>query len=208
VVTVEPDWLSWSRRLAAIAQTGLAYGPSEYDAERYEGVREIAAEIAAAGGQVPIQYVSGLFAQDLGPATPKIDVRGAVFRDGQILLVRELDGLWALPGGWVDIEESPSEAVAREVREESGYNVRAVKLLALWDRRRHAHPTHPWHIYKVVFECELLNEEPEELGGETDAAEFFPADRLPKLATMKTTADQVARLLQLNGERDRPADFD
>ncbi len=75
-----------------------------------------------------------------GYATPKVDVRGSVFRDDQILLVKErADGLWTLPGGWADVNESPREAVVREIMEESGYHTRANKLLAVWDRAKHQH---------------------------------------------------------------------
>jgi ADP-ribose pyrophosphatase YjhB (NUDIX family) len=207
-VTREPDWLDWSRRLAAIAQSGLAYGPSQYDAERYELVREIAAEIAAAGADAPLERILELFGRDAGHATPKVDVRGAVFREGAVLLVRErADGLWNLPGGWVDIQESPSEAVEREVREESGYRVRAARLLALWDRRKHRHPPHAWHVYKVVFGCELLSDEPAPIAGETDTAKFFPATALPELGP-KTTREQIDRLFELERHPSEPPDFD
>jgi ADP-ribose pyrophosphatase YjhB (NUDIX family) len=207
-VTDEPAWLDWSRRLAAIAQSGLAYGPGQYDAERYELVREIAAEIAAAGADTPLKRIRELFARDAGHATPKVDVRGAVFRGGAVLLVRErADGFWNLPGGWVDVQESPSEAVEREVLEESGYRVRAARLLALWDRRKHRHPPHPWHVYKIVFGCTLLGDEQAAIAGETDAAEFFPVTRLPELGP-KTTREQIERLFELERRPSQPPDFD
>ena len=126
-----PNWADWTQRLQAIAQTGLHYARDPYDIERYEQIREIAAELAAHHSDLPAAKLRECFADQLGHATPKVDVRGAVFRDSRILLVRERsDGLWTLPGGWADIGESAAEATAREVWEESGYRVRATRLLA------------------------------------------------------------------------------
>jgi hypothetical protein len=143
---MNPQWLDWMQRLQAIAQTGLAYAQDPYDIERYEAVREIAVEMAAAHTGTELSYVRNLFAGQVGHATPKVDVRAVVFRDDAILLVRErAEGRWTLPGGWADINESPSEAVVREAYEESGYRIRAVKLLALYDRNKHAHPPYPFH---------------------------------------------------------------
>ncbi len=139
---VASAWLEWTRRLQAVAQSGLAYAKDPYDVERYEQVRKIAAEIAASHTKAPVDRIDDLFSREFGYATPKLDIRAVVLNDqGEVLLVREKeDGLWTLPGGWVDVGESPSEAVEREVREESGYEVRAVRLLALWDRDKHGPP--------------------------------------------------------------------
>jgi ADP-ribose pyrophosphatase YjhB (NUDIX family) len=172
-----PKLLDWARRLQAIAQTGVAYGePHVYDRERYEQVRLIAAEMFASNGDV--ETADAILALEAGQATPKLDVRGVVFRGDEILLVRE-GGAWSLPGGWVDVGESPSESVVREVLEESGYPTRAVKLLALFDRDRHAYEPHAWHIWKAIFLCELLDEEQQALGTETDDAQFFAREALP-----------------------------
>ncbi|HWQ11336.1 MAG TPA: NUDIX hydrolase N-terminal domain-containing protein, partial [Roseiflexaceae bacterium] len=132
---MDPKWIAWARRLQAIAQTGLTFTRDRYDAERYEEVRAIAAEIAAAQSGAELAMVRALFAHDAGYTTPKVDVRAAIFRDDAILLVRErADGLWTLPGGWADPGDSPARAVEREVLEETGYTARAVKLLAVLDR--------------------------------------------------------------------------
>lgn len=204
-----PKLLEWARTLQAIAQSGLAYGePAAYDRERYEQVRRVAAEMAAADGDVDV--IEALFAAEKGHATPKLDVRGVVFRDEGVLLVRELlDGRWTLPGGWVDVGESPSEAVAREVLEESGHRTRPVKLLALYDRDRHDHPgTHPWHVWKAVFLCELLAGEQAALGGETTAAHFFPRDHLPELSLPRVTPRQIERFFEHRAHPEWPTDFD
>src|SRR5215471_2057099 len=137
---MDPKWLQWARALQAIAQNGLTFAGNEYDAERYRAIREIAAEIMASYGTVEKSHVIDLFSKEVGYATPKVDVRGVVFRGNELLCVKEKeDNLWTLPGGWADINESPSEAVTREVFEESGYQTRAVKLLAVYDRSKHDH---------------------------------------------------------------------
>src|ERR1035441_7203951 len=177
--------LDWARRLQAIAQSGLAYSPNQYDFERYAAVREIAAEMMADGSASPVAPIRDLFASQSGYATPKVDVRAAVFREDRILLVQEReDSAWSLPGGWADVGESPAEATVREVREESGYETRAVKLLAVYDRNRHGHPPIPFHAYKLFFRCELIGGEPA-LSNETTGVDWFGEDRLPPLSTMR-----------------------
>jgi ADP-ribose pyrophosphatase YjhB (NUDIX family) len=202
-----PKLLEWARELQAIAQTGVAYGePSLYDRERYEHVRRIAAEMLASNGD--IEAIDGRLSLETGHATPKLDVRGAVFRDDEILLVREAEG-WSLPGGWVDVGESPAEATVREVLEESGYSTRAVKLLALQDRDRQGYPPLVWHVWKAIFLCELIDIERQELGAETDDARFFSRDRLPEpLRVGTSTRDLIDRCFEHREHPEWPADFD
>ncbi|MCB9449872.1 MAG: NUDIX hydrolase [Anaerolineaceae bacterium] len=203
-----PKWLDWAQQLQAIAQSGLAYDPHTYDAERYEQVRQIAAEIAAYQSQTDLALVQTLFAGDVGHATPKVDVRGVIFREGRILLVRELsDGKWTLPGGWADIGESAAEAARREVLEESGFPVQITKLLAVYDRSRHAHPPHPWYIYKFFFRCEITGS-PQSHDNEVDAVDFFALDNLPELSIGRTTPAQLARFFDHACHPDWPTDFD
>lgn len=129
--------VEWAKRIAALAKTGQYYAKNHYDAERYEQLLSIAAEMLAAATECDSAQVRLVLERDDGYITPKVDVRGAVFRDEKILLVREaVDGLWSLPGGWADVGDAPSEAVEREIREESGYEARAAKLLALEDRKQ------------------------------------------------------------------------
>lgn len=203
-----PQWLRWAQALQAIAQNGLAYSQDVYDRERFSAVGEIAAEIFANHTHADVVMLAGLFAGERGHATPKVDARAAVFQDGRILLVRErADGLWTLPGGWIDLLESPREAVEREVWEESGYRTRAVKLLALWDRMRHPHPPHAYHIYKLIFRCELLGGAPAE-SIETDGVGFFAPDELPPLSLGRTLPAQIARLFEHFHDPNLPTDFD
>lgn len=203
-----PKWLDWAQRLLAIAQNGLHYARDPFDVERYEDVREIAAEMAASFSDADAGAMRALFAGEAGHATPKVDVRAAVFRDDAILLVRERsEGLWTLPGGWADIGESPGEAVARETYEESGYRVRAVKVLAVYDRNKHPHPPFPFHTYKIFFQCELTGGEPAH-SVETDGVGFFRVDELPELSVMRVTPEQIARFFQHYCHPDWPTDFD
>src|SRR6476659_3157385 len=163
-----PQWLEWTQRLQAIAQTGQTYAADPYDIERYEQICTLAPEIAVGYSDAGFEHINWLFANQAGYATPKVDVRGAVFRDNMILLVKERsDGGWTLPGGWADVGDSPADAVVREIAEESGYQTRAIKLLALYDRNKHGHPAYPFHAYKIFFQCELIGGAPA-TSGETD----------------------------------------
>jgi ADP-ribose pyrophosphatase YjhB (NUDIX family) len=208
VTETVPKLLDWARRLQAIAQTGVAYGePSQYDRERYEQVRGIAAEMLAAEGDVAA--IDAMLAQEAGHATPKLDVRGVVFRGDEILLVRDRGARWwTLPGGWADVGESPSDAVTREVHEESGYSTRATKLLALYDRDRHAYTPHQWHIWKAVFLCKLEGDEQHELTSETDAARFFARDELPDELHAEATRALIDRAYEHQANPEWPTDFD
>jgi len=209
VVSEEQQVLVWARSLQAIAQSGLAWDPRVYDAERFEQVRRIAAEMLANPEQLDADGVEGLFASQVGHATPKVDVRGAVFRDDAILLVEEAsDQGWSLPGGWADVGESPSEAVEREVLEESGFRTRAVKLIGLYERDRRATRPHVWHIWKVAFLCELLDEEQAALGAETTDARFFRRDELPHLRYSRASEWQIERCFAHHDDPSLPTDFD
>jgi ADP-ribose pyrophosphatase YjhB (NUDIX family) len=206
----DAKWLGWSRRLAAIAQTGLEYASDVYDRERYDQIRRIAAEIAAAHTDASAETIADLFARDEGYATPKIDVRGVVLREGRVLLVRERsDGGWTLPGGWADVGDTPTEAVTREVREETGFTVRVVRLLALYDRDapRHGHPPYAYHAYKAFFLCEMTGGEAA-LSVETDGVDFFAPDALPRLSTLRVTEPQLTRIIALANRPGAPTDLD
>jgi len=204
----EPSWLTIGRELRAIAQIGLTYCRDPYDRQRFERIRELAASVIAQGADQDGAALLESFRNEAGYATPKVDVRGAVFVEGQVLLVREIsDGAWTLPGGWADVNESAAECVAREVAEESGYQARAVKLAAVYDYRKRNRPHHLDSIYKMFFICELI-------GGsartsiETSGAAFFPRDALPPLSIGRTTAEQIERMFQHAEQPDLPADFD
>jgi ADP-ribose pyrophosphatase YjhB (NUDIX family) len=205
---MEPAWLAWARRLNALAQTGLTFAENPYDVERYTAIRKIAAEMIAHGAGSGVEQVLDLFASDAGYATPKVDMRGVVFQGGKLLLVQERsDGLWTLPGGWADVGDSPADAVVREIREESGFETRATKLLALLDRNRHGHPPHVNHIYKVFIQCEIVGGSPT-TSHEIQGVGFFAEDEIPDLSLTRTMPSQIARMFEHYRQPDLPADFD
>jgi ADP-ribose pyrophosphatase YjhB (NUDIX family) len=178
---IKPRWLEWAQDLDALVQAGLTYSTNPFDLERYHKIREITAEILAEYTLTDLPVMKELLDAQSGYTTPKVDVRAAVFQDGKILLVKELsDGGWTLPGGWVDVNDSPSQAVEREVWEESGYRVKAVKMLMVYDRNRHGYPPYPFHIFKLTLLCELLGGVPT-TSIETDGVEWFAEDAMPPL---------------------------
>ena len=207
---MDSKWLQWAKKLQAIAQSGLTYAKDPFDIERYASVRRLAAEIMAAHSSGDPDYVQDLFAGEVGYATPKVDIRGVVMRGESMLLVKETeDSCWTLPGGWVDVGETPSEAVVREVYEESGYHTRAVRLLALWDRNKHDHPPFPYHVYKIYLQCEVLRADPDPLRSiETNEVGFFDEDAVPELSRTRVTPNQITRLFEYARNPNLPAGFD
>jgi len=200
--------LEWARAVQAIAQNGLAFSRDPFDRERYSRLAELVTELLTSQLEITPAVARGLFAGESGYATPKVDVRGGVFEGERVLLVRErTDGRWTLPGGWVDVNDAPSEAVAREIHEESGYRARAVKLAALVDKNRHPHPPGVHHIYKLFFVCELTGGSAA-IGNETDAVDFFPVSALPPLSTGRVLGSQIERLYQHRLDPSLPTDFD
>ncbi|EHQ60356.1 NUDIX hydrolase N-terminal domain-containing protein [Paenibacillus dendritiformis] len=201
-------WLDWTLRIQAIAQTGLAYGRDIYDRERYEELRGISVAMMAdqTGAEKPAVELA--FARDSGYATPKVDIRGVVFQHNRILLVKEKsDGCWALPGGWADVGLSPAEVAVKEIKEESGYDAEAVRLLAVLDKRLHRHPPEPHHVYKIFIQCRLSGGTAS-AGIETEDVRFFPEDDLPALSVQRNTAAQLHMLFQYNRRPEQPALFD
>ncbi len=208
VTTNTNPWNSLAQRIQAIAQTGLAYATSPYDVERYTELSTIAASMLAGPEPERIALAEEWFAREHGYATPRVDTRAAVFNQNRLLLVRErADGRWALPGGWAEVGQSPAQSVEREVREESGYLVRAVKLLACWDRNKHSHPPIPFHAYKLVFRCELLGGASTPSAETTDAA-FFAEDQIPPLSLTRTLPEQIQFLFGSLRNPDAPTAFD
>jgi ADP-ribose pyrophosphatase YjhB (NUDIX family) len=203
-------WLAWVKRLRSIAQAGLTYAESPFDRERYEQILALAAEIAAAKTGSEGEKILTLFAEARGYETPKVDVRGIVFLEDRVLLVRELmdEGRWTLPGGWADVNDRPGEAVEREVWEESGYRVRAAKLLAVYDRRLHGHiPPAAYGIYKLFFQCDLVGGTPA-TSIETSGAAFFAEDEIPELSLGRVTPQELVRFFGHLRHPEWATDFD
>src|SRR5262245_29934044 len=208
---MQPIWLIWAREMQAVAQTGLASTTDPFDRIRYEAIHALAARIVTEHSNADLNHIEGLFAQQTDHPTPKIEVRGAVFRDNAILMVREIadGGRWTLPGGWADVNLSPSENIIKEVREESGFEVSVRKLAAVYDRDRHGHkPPFLFHIYKLFFICEIV-------GGaatssiETSEIAFFSRENLPRdLSSGRVLHHQLVRMFEHANAPELPTDFD
>jgi ADP-ribose pyrophosphatase YjhB (NUDIX family) len=197
-----------ARRLLALSQTGLHFAEGEYDRDRYREVADIAAALLAAeSGRDATQLKQTWFVED-GYSTPKIDVRGAIFRDDRALLVREsTDGKWTLPGGWADVNDTPRRAVEKEIEQESGFTAHAVKIAAVYDRNAHDHPPHLFHAWKIFFICDITGGEAR-TSYETTAVDFFPVTALPELSSGRSTAAQIRRMYEHHLHRDWPTEFD
>ncbi len=205
----DPHWLNIARELRAIAQTGLTFTADRFDRQRYERVRELAALMLAQGSGADYGSILGILGEDKGYATPKVDVRGAAFVDGRILMVREIsDGKWTLPGGWADIHQSAAECVVREIAEESGFTAKALKLAAVRDYQKSGHPPRNLDcIYKLFFICEITGGAAR-ASDETSEVAFFLRDALPPLSLGRITAAQIDRMFHHAEHPDLAADFD
>lgn len=184
------QWLQWAMELQALAQAGLTYSRDVYDLERFERIRQIAAEIMAAKSDIPLDTVRELFLNEKGYQTPKIDTRAAIFEDGKILLVQEKDGRWTLPGGWCDVDISVGSNTVKEVREEAGLDVRTERIIAVQDRAMHNHPPSAYGICKIFVLCRLIGGQ-FETNSETIASGYFGLDELPFLSADKTSYEQI-----------------
>lgn len=203
-----PRWLDWAREIQAVSQTGLTYASSEYETQRYRRLTEIAAEIIRDHTSLAKEHLLQDFSTQVGYATPKVDVRGAVVREGQILLVQErVDGRWCMPGGWADVGDLPSEMVVREVWEESGFQVVPRKVIGVYDANRSGRPLELYHAYKIVFLCDLTGGEARP-SDETLDVRFFSFDDVPVLSTSRTHQRHLAEVEAHLHDPDRPAAFD
>lgn len=191
------------QKLQALAQTGLTYTKDRYDIERYQELRAIAAQLMAEQFSADKVLLAGEFLKQEGYATPKVDTRAIVLNEGKILMVKEADDkLWSLPGGWADVGDSPSDAVCREVDEETGLKVTVERLLGVWDRNQHGHPPYPWHVYKLIFFCK-------ERGGDIRLSEdsldvgFFDPQHLPPLSLTRIVPIEIETSLNIiNNNKD------
>lgn len=178
-------WMDWAREIFSLSQAGLAYSKNEFDLARYKRLQEITAEMLESQSDLPKESVLESFSMQAGYATPKIDVRGAVVREGKILLIQErTDGKWAMPGGWADLGDAPASVAEREVWEESGYRVKAEKVVAVLDANR-IQPMEFYHAFKIIFLCRLMGGEPR-TSNETSAVDFFDLNELPPLSKYRT----------------------
>lgn len=200
-------WLEWAIELQSLAQAGLTYGHDVYDKERYERIREIAAEMIALKSDISIDKVKDLFCNEIGYQTPKLDTRAAIFKDDEILLVKENSGKWSLPGGWVDVNVSVKENTIKEVKEESGLDVIAEKIIAVQDRSKHNLPVYAYGVCKIFVLCSVIGGKFEK-NIETTEFKYFKKDQLPCLATEKNNEEQIHMCFEAYYAKEWETQFD
>jgi ADP-ribose pyrophosphatase YjhB (NUDIX family) len=189
-------FLEYAKKIQSIAQIGLMYSNSEFDHERYTELRKISLEMMSSISDVPVEKITDLFEHEKGYETPKVDVRGIIFRESKILLVHEkTDGCWSLPGGWAEIGLTAKENVVKEIWEETGLKAEPIRILALLDKKCHAHPESPWYAYKIFVLCNEISGTLQ-AGTETYGANFFGKDELPPLSTHRNTQEQVNMMFE------------
>ena len=200
-------WLEWAIELQALAQAGLTYGKDVYDRERYTRIREIAAEMVAHQAEMPFEKVQNLFCNETGYQTPKLDTRAAIFEGDKILLVREANGTWSLPGGWVEVNLSIKENTIKEVKEEAGLNVTADKIIAVQDRSKHNLPLSAYGVCKIFVLCTATGGQFQP-NAETTQSGYFAEDELPTLAAEKNNAEQIRMCFAAHRDKDWRTIFD
>jgi len=200
-------WVEWAREIFSLSQAGLTYSRNEFDIERYKRLQEITAEMIESQSDVSRETALDSFSMQVGYATPKIDVRGAVVHEGKILLIQErMDGRWAMPGGWADLGDAPASVAEREVWEESGYRVKAEKVVAVIDANR-IEPMEFYHAFKIIFLCRLIGGEPQ-TSHETMAVDFFDLNDLPPLSLFRTNKDMLREVFAHVADPNRRTYFD
>lgn len=205
-----PTLLDHAKRIQALAQIGLTYSPNPYDIERYEELHEIALELMAMATGEAKQKLGAYFLGEKEYVTPKVDVRGVVFdKEGRILLVRErADGLWSLPGGWADVGYTPTEVAQKEVKEETGLDTTPGRLLAVLDKKMHAHPPALDYTYKLFIECLPVADGPLKTSHDILGAGFFAADELPDLSVERVTGEQIRLMFEYRGHPEKAPALD
>ena len=205
--TQSPKWMQWAREIYSLSQSGITYSGNQYDIDRYRRLQEITAEMIASQSEIAKESVLESFSMQAGYITPKVDVRGAVIRENKILLIQErADGNWAMPGGWADLGNSPASVAEREVFEESGFHVKAEKVVAVIDANR-IEPMEFYHAYKLIFLCKLLDGEPR-ISHETLAVDFFELNNLPPLSIYRTNEDMLREVFAHVEDPSRATAFD
>lgn len=203
----QPEWLEWAKELQFIAQAGLTYSKDAFDIERFERIREISAEIVSRQTGLPLEKVKDLFCNEEGFQTPKLDTRAAIFKDNKILLVKEKNGTWSLPGGWVDVNQTIKSNTIKEVKEEAGLDVEATRIIAVQDRNLHNLPPYAYNVCKVFVLCEAQ-------GGdfqpniETIESGYFSLDEIPPLAEQKNNKEQIEMCFAVYRDKDWEVQFD
>lgn len=206
---MEDQWLSWAKRISALADTGLHYCRDTFDRERYEEISALSREMMAALGDATPERIATALGPREGHVTPKIDVRAAIIEQGRILLVQERsDGRWTLPGGYAEVGVSAADNTCKEVWEEAGIRVRIARLYAIRHKARHAYPADVLDFYKLFFLCERLDDAPLAPGHEVLDAAYFAPDALPPLSTPRAIARDIEDAFAFHAQPQRPALID
>lgn len=199
--------LKWAKELQFIGQVGLAYSKDPFDRERFQRIREISAEMMSARSGLPLEKVKELFCNETGFQTPKLDTRAAIFDNEKILLVKENNGTWSLPGGWVDANQTLRSNTEKEVLEEAGLKVKAIRLIALHDMAARNQPMFAYNVCKAFVLCQAE-------GGcfqpnmETTASGYFSVEELPPLAEEKNSQAQIEMCFAASGDENWKVRFD
>jgi ADP-ribose pyrophosphatase YjhB (NUDIX family) len=204
-----PRWLKWAREIQQLSQTGLAFAVTDYEKQRYKKLMKITAEMVEYHTDLKSEEVVKVLMAQPGYATPEIDVRAAVINDeGKILLVKEvMDKKWAMPGGWADVGDIPSEVAIRESKEESGYDVKPKKVIGVFDANRSGRPLEFFHAFKIIFLCDLIGGKAA-TSDETEDVAFFSFDELPPLSKNRTNLKHVNEIKYHLKDDKRPSFFD
>jgi len=207
-ITIENKLLEHVKKIQSIAHAGLTYTENKFDIERYEELKKISLNLLSDLTCIEIGTIENIFINETGYQTPKVDIRGVIFKDEKLLMVKEkVDGKWSLPGGWADIGLTPKEVVTKEVLEEAGLTVKPVKLLAVFDKRNYKHPPSLFHTYKMFILCKAVegNISP---GIETTEVNYFGLDEMPELSPTRITIEQIRSLFDFLNDHDKETIFD
>ncbi len=205
---VPEHWLEIAKRINSIAQTGLTFTKDKFDKERYSELLNLSITILYNITEIDTKKLDFVFNRDIGYQTPKVGIRAVVFRDNKILLVKEkMDGRWSLPGGYADTGMLPSEIAINEVKEESGFDVKPIKILGLIDYNKHQEKPFPFDVYQIFMECEITGGEAQ-TGIETSDVGFFEITDLPELSVRRVTKKQILQMYELYKDKELKPIFD
>ncbi len=207
---MENTWLHLAKRLHSIATTGLAFTKDRYDRERYLEISDIALEMLADIGNVPLTRIEDLVSHHaVGYMTPKVDVRAAVLKEDEILLVREKsDGLWTLPGGFADVGLTPAENAEKEVREEAGIDVKASYLYSVRHKAKGEYGPDVRDFYKLFFLCDPVGTQALSPGLETSDVGYFSKDTIPALSTGRVVISDLLAAWEFSVSTSKHTVFD
>ena len=204
--------LSIAKRLQSIAQAGIFYSEDiPFDRERYEEISELSVQILSNLTDEPIEKIGNLFTQERnGYQTPKVDIRAVIFNEsGEILMVKEkVDGCWSLPGGWADVGYTPSEVAVKEVREETGLEVKTIRILAVIDKRNHLHPPEGWYVYKIFILCEKIGGNILTDTTEISDVQYYRLETLPPLSESRNVYSQIKMMFEYRDDLDKAVYLD